>query len=403
MLSLESDIRRKYESLRDTLDERSRRLWAASEAMAVGFRGILIVHRATGIARSTIGAGIRELREQGDGNAIEVGRTRRPGGGRKSKAAESPELVNDLEKLISPSTRGDPESPLRWTCMSLRNIAAELVAMGYSISYRTVGRLLKSLGYSLQGNRKRVEGEQHPDRNAQFNYINDRVEEALEAGQPAISVDTKKKELVGNYKNSGRSLRPKETPHDVLVHDFKGELGKANPYGVYDIERNEGWVSVGTTSDTSEFAVQTIRTWWKEMGKERYPNATSLLVTADCGGSNGYRTRLWKTELQKLATEMGIRITVCHFPPGTSKWNAIEHKLFSFISMNWRGQPLVDLMTIVSLIAATRTRAGLVVRCSVDNRPYEKGIRISDEELEKVKLSRHEFHGDWNYTILPAA
>ena len=402
-MKAEPEVRQQFHQLQDSLDERTRREWAASEAIAWGYGGIAMVHRATGIAPSTIGKGIRELkaREKKPAKPGEARRVRRSGGGRKKKVDEDPNLQADLERLVDPVTRGDPESPLRWTCKSLRRLAAELAALGHKVSYRTVGRLLKSLGYSLQANRKTLEGGKHPDRNAQFEYISEKTKKQLESNNPAISVDTKKKELVGNYKNTGRELRPKGEPEEVQVYDFVGELGRANPYGVYDIGQDAAWMSVGISSDTAEFAVQSIRQWRNALGRDRYPNMRELLITADCGGSNGYRVRLWKLELQNLADELVIPITVCHFPPGTSKWNKIEHRLFSFIAMNWRGKPLVDYQTIVSLISATRTRKGLEVRCELDERYYEKGQKVSDAEMATINIHPHEFHGEWNYTIRP--
>lgn len=371
--------------------------------MALGYGGIALVHRATGIVPSTIGKGIKELRDQQDAPAgSEVGRrVRRPGGGRPKKTDEDPTLGSALERLVEPVTRGDPESPLRWTSKSLRRLAAELVAGGHSVSYRTVGRMLKELKYSLQGNRKTVEGKQHADRDAQFEYINRQAKRQLAVGNPTISVDTKKKELVGNYKNGGREYRPKEQPDKVDVHDFIGEQGRVNPYGVYDIYDDSAWVSVGIGSDTAEFAVESIRRWWNSMGYDRYPTLTKLLITADCGGSNGYRTRLWKLELQQLADEIDIPITVCHFPPGTSKWNKIEHRLFSFITMNWRGKPLRSYQTVVNLIAATTTSTGLEVRSEIDEGIYQKGRKVTDVEMSSLRIRRHKFHGDWNYTISP--
>jgi|SaaInlV_200m_DNA_2_1039689.scaffolds.fasta_scaffold24542_1 transposase len=402
-MTTEATLRRKWNQVRGSLDERGRREWAAAEALAIGYGGLVRVHRATGMARSTIRKGIKELEGLTETpSPDEPRRVRRPGGGRKKKTEEDPGLLDDLEALVEPGTRGDPESPLRWTVKSLRTLARELKALGHSLSYRTVGRLLKTLGYSLQGNRKTLEGTSHPDRDAQFEYINQKTAEQSANGEPSISVDTKKKELVGPYKNVGKALRPKGEPEKVNGHDFRGELGRANPYGVYDIERNEGWVSVGISSDTAEFAVESIRRWWNEMGRLRYPDATSLLTTADCGGSNGYRTRLWKLELQRLADDLGLAVTVCHLPPGTSKWNKIEHRLFSFIAMNWRGRPLVDYQTIVQLIAATTTEAGLQVRCALDENEYEKGRKVSDAEMAALNLHRHEFHGDWNYTLTPS-
>ena len=402
-MKAEPEIRQQFRQLRDSLDERARREWAASEAMALGYGGIAMVHRATGIAPSTIGKGIRELntRDKKPVKPAEPRRVRQSGGGRKKKVDEDPNLQADLERLVDPVTRGDPESPLRWTCKSLRRLATELAALGHKVSYRTVGRLLKSLGYSLQANRKTMEGGKHPDRNAQFEYISEKTKKQLNSNNPAISVDTKKKELVGNYKNIGRELRPKGEPEEVKVYDFVGELGRANPYGVYDIGQDAAWMSVGISSDTAEFAVHSIRQWHNALGRGRYPNMRELLITADCGGSNGYRVRLWKLELQNLADELAIPITVCHFPPGTSKWNKIEHRLFSFIAMNWRGKPLADYQTIVSLIAATTTRKGLEVRCELDERYYEKGKKVSDEEMATINIHPHKFHGEWNYTIRP--
>ena len=396
----EAVLRTKWMQVLGSLDERGRREWAAAEAMAIGYGGLIRVHRATGLARSTIRTGIKELEAVTAGApAQEPRRIRGPGAGRKKKVEQDRTLLHDLESLIEPGTRGDPESPLRWTLKSLRVLAAELTALGHVVSYRTIGRLLKGMSYSLQANRKTLEGTAHPDRDAQFQYLNEKIAAHLGCGEPAISVDTKKKELVGQYKNGGKALRPKGSPEKVKVHDFMGELGRASPYGVYDIEQNEGWVSVGISADTSEFAVESIRRWWNEMGRPRYPDATELLVTADCGGSNGYRVRLWKLELQRLADELGMKITVCHLPPGTSKWNKIEHRLFSFISLNWRGRPLVDYQTIVQLIGATTTTKGLQVRCALDENKYEKGRKVTEAEMAALNLDRHEFHGDWNYTI----
>jgi hypothetical protein len=402
-MKTEEQIRAQFKQIFHSLDERGRREWAASEAMALGYGGIALVHRATGIVPSTIGKGIKELRERqgGHADAEEKRRVRRPGGGRPSKTKEDPTLLDSLERLVDPVTRGDPMSPLRWTCKSLRRLATELVVLGYAVSYRTVGRLLKQLKYSLQGNRKTLEGAQHPDRNAQFEHINAQTTKQLGAGNPAISVDTKKKELVGNYKNVGREYHLQGQPDAVGVHDFIGELGRANPYGVYDIHDDSAWVSVGISGDTAEFAVESIRRWWNSMGHDRYPDAKQLLVTADCGGSNGYRTRLWKLELQRLADELGIPVTVCHFPPGTSKWNKIEHRLFSFITMNWRGKPLRTYQTIVNLIASTTTEAGLRVRARLDDSHYQKGRKVTDAEMKSINLRPHSFHGDWNYTISP--
>lgn len=399
----EPSIRRQYEQLQDSLDERSRREWAASEALALGRGGIAIVSRATGLVPSTIGKGIRELRCGDLGAVDESGarRVRRPGGGRKRKEEEDPDLLSDLESLVEPETRGDPMSPLRWTCKSLRRLADELVAMGHNIGFRTVSRLLKKLGYRLQANKKTTEGKQHPDRDAQFRYINRRTKRQLASDNPALSVDTKKKELVGNYKNGGRELRPEGKPDEVDVHDFRGELGRANPYGVYDIGDDSAWVSVGISCDTAVFAVESIRCWWNQMGYDRYCDLDELFITADAGGSNGYRSRLWKLELQQLSDEIGAPITVCHFPSGTSKWNKIEHRLFSFITMNWRGKPLRTYQTIVNLIAATTTETGLDVHCELDTAEYEKGRKVSDDEMATINIRPHKFHPEWNYTISP--
>jgi hypothetical protein len=397
----ESAIRLRFEALAPLLDERGKRRFAAAEAIAAGRGGVSAVERATGIARSTIGRGLSELRWGGAG---EAGRVRRPGAGRKSLSEMDASLLDDLRTLVEPETRGDPQSPLLWTCKSVRKLSQSLRDMGHRIGRTVVGELLHKLGYSLQANRKTREGSNHPDRDAQFRYINDRVKAALAEGEPAISVDTKKKELVGDFKNGGREWRPKGSPAEVRVHDFIiPGLGRAVPYGVYDIADNAGWVSVGVDHDTATFAVNAIRSWWELMGRRRYANARNLLITADGGGSNGARVRLWKVELQKLADELGLSITVCHLPPGTSKWNKIEHRLFSFITCNWRGKPLVSYRTIVELIAATTTDTGLKVRCQLDQTAYPAGIKVSDAELEAVNLSRHDFHGDWNYTINPKA
>ena len=373
---------------------------AAAEAMAAGRGGVSAVSRATGMARSTIG---RALVERRDGAALPDNRVRRSGGGRKPLSETDVSLLDDLRRLVDPATRGDPESPLLWTSKSLRKLAEGLRGIGHMIGHNLVGDLLRKLGYSLQANRKTREGTNHPDRDAQFRYINDRVKAALDAGEPAISVDTKKKELVGDFKNAGREWAPKGSPEEVRVHDFLiPELGRAAPYGVYDIGDNAGWVSVGVDHDTASFAVNAIRRWWLLMGSVRYPHATSLTITADGGGSNGSRVRLWKIELQKLADELGLAITVHHLPPGTSKWNKIEHRLFSFITGNWRGKPLVSHQVIVQLIAATKTKAGLTVRCELDPNIYPAGVKVSDDEFKAVELLRHEFHGEWNYTIRPS-
>jgi hypothetical protein len=394
-------IRVRFEVLVPVLDEQGRRRFAAAEAVAAGPGGVSAVMRATGIARSTIRRGLDEL---ADGDGCDGERVRRAGGGRKPLSATDTSLVDDLRSLVEPETRGDPQSPLLWTCKSLRKLSQGLRDMGHKIGRTVVGELLYKLDYRLQANRKTREGASHPDRDAQFRYINDRVKAALAAGEPAISVDTKKKELVGDFKNGGREWRPKSSPEHVRVHDFIiPELGRAVPYGVYDIADNVGWVSVGIDHDTAAFAANAIRNWWQAMGSKRYPKPNSLLITADGGGSNGSRVRLWKVELQKLADELGIPVTVCHLPPGTSKWNKIEHRLFSFITGNWRGKPLVSHQVIVELIAATTTDAGLEVRCQLDPNSYPSGTKVSDAELQAVNLSRHDFHGDWNYTINPKA
>jgi hypothetical protein len=402
----EAQIASRYRKLKGSLTERARRLFVANEAIAFGYGGIVAAARVTGMAPSVIGRGIAEVRAIEAGTAPNLGptRSRRPGGGRKKATDKDPTLVADLKALVQSTTRGDPESPLLWTARSQRNLVAALEKQGHRTSRPMVARLLKGLGYSLQANRKRLEGAQHPDRNAQFEHIDEIVRRRLEANEPTISVDTKKKELVGPYKNGGRELQLQGEPEDVNVHDFADEeKGKVAPYGVYDLQRNEAWVSVGISHDTAEFAVQTVRTWWNEMGEPRYPNATSLLITADGGGSNGYRLRLWKLELQGLADELGIPISVCHLPPGTSKWNKIEHRLFSFITQNWRGKPLVTHQVIVNLIAATTTQTGLTVRSRLDDRVYAKGRRVTDKQLAGVHLEPDAFHGEWNYTIRPRA
>jgi len=393
-------IRLRYEALDPILDERGRRRFAAAEALAAGHGGVTAVSRITGVARSTIDRGLAELR--GDAPVAAPERVRRKGGGRRPLVVEDPSLLADLKQLVEPTTRGDPMAPLLWTAKSLRNLAAGLHALGHRVCHNVVADLLRAMGYSLQANRKTLEGTSHPDRDAQFDYLNARVSEALAAAEPAISVDTKKKELVGDFKNGGREYRPKGQPEPVRVHDFLiPELGRAAPYGVYDIADNAGWVSLGIDHDTASFAVNAIRRWWQAMGRARYPQATRLLVTADCGGSNGARVRLWKRELQALANELAIRITVCHLPPGTSKWNKIEHRLFSFITQNWRGRPLVSYQTIVQLIAATTTDAGLKVRCEIDHNTYPAGVKVTDAEMDAINIQRHDFHGDWNYTISP--
>lgn len=395
-------VRQKYAVLSGSLTERSRRLWAATEAMSLGHGGIALVERATGISRSTITRGIREV-ESGASDELPPERTRRPGGGRKRATEKDRTLLDDLDALVEPMTLGDPDSPLRWTSKSVRNLADELRAMGHDVSYRLVARLLGESGYSLQANRKTREGSQHVDRDAQFRYIAQRVRRQLRDRQPAISVDTKKKELVGDFKNPGREWRPKGRPEPVRVHDFLiPDQGKAIPYGVYDLSRDEGWVSVGIDHDTASFAVNAVRRWWKLMGRPAYPDADSLLITADAGGSNGPRVRLWKWELQRFANRTGLSITLCHFPPGTSRWNKIEHRLFSYIAMNWRAKPLVSLAAIVSLIGSTTTRSGLRIRSEIDHGSYPLGVKITDEQMTKIQLKPHAFHGEWNYTIRPA-
>jgi Rhodopirellula transposase DDE domain len=397
----EALIRRRFEALSPHLNERGRRLFAATEAAAAGHGGIATVSRITGMAASTIGRGLKELAAQ---TALEAGRVRRPGGGRRPLVATDSRLLDDLNALVEPDARGDPMSPLRWTCKSLRRLASELTALGHRISHTVVGELLKQQKFSLQANRKTREGDSHEDRDAQFAYINTAVGAALAEGQPVISVDTKKKELVGDFKNGGREWRPKGKPEEVRVHDFLiKELGRAVPYGIYDLANNTGWVSVGINHDTAAFAVQTIRRWWQEIGRLRYPEATRLTITADGGGSNGYRVRLWKRELQRLADDIGIAVEVHHLPPGTSKWNKIEHRLFSFITQNWRAKPLVSYKVIVDLISATTTTAGLKVHCELDTNAYPKGLTVSDAEMNAINIQRSEFHGEWNYTIRPAS
>ena len=392
-------IRERFSAVAPFLDERSRRLVAAAEAFAAGYGGIAAVAMATGVAPSTIGRGLKELAQDQPSQ-----RMRRPGAGRKPAIVKDPTLLPDLEALVEPTTRGDPESPLRWTCKSVRHLAETLQQLGHQVGRTLVAQLLNTAGYSLQGNRKTKEGDSHPDRDAQFVHINTQVATALAERQPVISVDTKKKELVGDFRNNGREYRPQGHPEEVRVHDFLiKELGRAVPYGVYDLAANSGWVSVGVDHDTAAFAVNSIRQWWRNLGRVRYPNATRLLITADGGGSNGSRVRLWKIELQKLADELSIPITVCHLPPGTSKWNKIEHRLFSFFTGNWRGKPLISHQVIVQLIAATTTKTGLKVRCELDQNTYPAGIKVSDAEMDAVNLTRHDFHGEWNYTVSPKA
>ena len=400
-MSDEEAIRRRFELLDPHLDERTRRLAVAAEAEAIGFGGVARVARATGFSPLTIRRGIKELKAASKSRP-EGRRIRRPGGGRKRTVDTDPTLKADLEKLVQPTERGEPDSPLRWTCKSVRRLAGELKRMGHQTSHRMVAEMLHEMGYSLQANSKTLEGVSHPDRDAQFEHINRQAQEYFATGDPVISVDTKKKELVGDFKNGGRELCAEGKPEKVRVHDFViPELGRAIPYGVYDLATNSGWVSVGVDHDTSTFAVEAVRRWWKSMGSERYPQAQRLLITADGGGSNASRTRLWKVELQKLADELGMPITVSHFPPGTSKWNKIEHRLFSFISQNWRGKPLISHEVIVNLIAATTTTTGLKVRAELDTTAYPVGQKVSSQEIAAVNLRRDSFHGEWNYTISP--
>ena len=392
-------IGEKFRALAGELNERQRRLWAASEARAVGRGGIAATSRATGISVPTIRKGIAELES---GERLDVGRVRRPGGGRHALTVLDPTLLRDLEALVESGSRGDPESLLRWTSKSVRRLAAGLRQQGHSVHFTTVAKLLGLLGYSLQANVKTREGASHPDRDRQFEHINAVAEAAVAAGVPLISVDTKKKELVGDFKNGGREWRPKGEPELVRVHDFKDkQLGKAIPYGVYDIAANQGWVSVGIDHDTAQFAVNSIRSWWQHLGRQRYPNATRLQITADCGGSNGNRLRLWKVELQRLADETALEIGVCHLPPGTSKWNRIEHRLFSYITINWRGKPLYSLETVINLIASTTTSTGLKVYARLDNGIYPDKIRVPDKQIAAVNLHGDTFHPEWNYTIKP--
>jgi len=393
------DIRQRWLHVAVHLDERGRRLFAANEALAQHYGGVTAAAQATGLARSTINRGIRELRSA---RPDIVGRVRRPGGGRKSAVTHQPGLPAALERLIEDAIRGDPCSPLRWVSRSQRHLVKALAAQGFHASQRVVANLLRELNYSCQANRKTREGANHPDRDAQFAHINATVKAAIAAGEPAISVDTKKKELVGDFKNNGRELRRKGHPEPVRVHDFKiPELGKVAPYGVYDIAANHGWVSVGIDADTGAFAVESIRRWWCRLGKSHYPKAKCLTITADCGGSNGPQVRLWKRELQRFANETGLKITVTHLPPGTSKWNKIEHRLFAFITMNWRGKPLVSHEVIVQLIGDTKTDTVLNHRCEIEDNLYPKGVNVTDHEMHALNITRDKFHGEWNYTISP--
>ncbi len=383
-----------------------RRLVAAAESAAIGYGGVSVVARATGVSRRAITEGMRELNQQKVSREPlpSQSRIRRKGAGRKKTVDKDPALREDLDRLVEPVTRGDPESPLRWTCKSVRKLAEELRREGHAVSYQTVAELLHAMDYSLQANQKTLEGSQHADRNQQFEYINRKAQRYLKQGEPVISVDTKKKELVGDFKNPGRKWEPRGQPEQVRVHDFEirqPDQGKVAPYGVYDLGRNVGWVSVGVDHDTAEFAVESIRRWWRWMGRRSYQKAKRLLITADSGGSNGARVRLWKWELQQLADETGLEISVCHFPPGTSKWNKIEHRLFSFISQNWRGKPLISHQVIIDLIAATTTTTGLTVKSKIDTNTYERGLKVSDQQMAELQLRKEKFHGDWNYKLLP--
>jgi hypothetical protein len=394
-------VRKKWRLLKATMDERARRLWAGTEADAIGYGGVARVARATGLAISTVRKGRDEVRAGADGD--DIVNVRRKGGGRRPFEEEHPDAWSKLEKLVDPVTRGDPESPLRWTCKSTHVLAHEMfVRHGIRLTDKTVAKLLRRHEYSLQAPSKSVEGTQHPDRNAQFEHINAKAEDCLERGVPVISVDTKKKELVGNFKNDGREWQPQGEPELVDVHDFPGDaVGKAIPYGVYDVGANDGFVSVGTDHDTPVFAVTSIKAWWKQVGSKRYPDAREIFITADAGGSNSYRSHVWKHELQRLADKLDVAIRVSHFPPGTSKWNKVEHRLFSFISINWRGRPLRSYETVISLIANTKNRGGLVVRARLDRRRYPTGKKVPRKELRALRIERDDFHGDWNYVLRP--
>lgn len=397
--TLVDGLRLKYNALFDDLDERGRRRWAASEAIAIGRGGIAAVATATGLSDRTVKNGIAELKSK---TPLTSGRQRRPGGGRKPLESHQAKLVAAIEALVEPSERGDPQSPLRWTCKSLTNLQTELISQGFQVGRTKISEVLRSLGYSLQGNRKTREGKDHPDRDAQFQHIAARVKAYRHGGRPAVSVDTKKKEVLGNKANVGREYRPKGEPREVDTHDFPDKtLGKAVPYGVYDIAENEAMVSIGVSSDTAEFAVEAIRRWWQELGQERYGCPSRLLITADSGGSNAHRSRLWKLELQQLANETGMKIEVCHYPPGTSKWNKIEHRLFCHITRNWRGVPLETHQVVVNLVGSTKTNEGLEVHCWLDKGQYKTGRKVSDEEMQTIRLKRNSFHGDWNYEIQP--
>ena len=396
-------LQNKYQMLSPSMDERMRRLWAGAEAIDLGRGGITVVSKATGMAHTTIQRGIKELKSHPP-QIFEMtpNRIRQAGGGRKRIEETDEQIISVLESLVDPMTRGDPESPLRWTCKSTRRLSEELEKLSHPVSPRKVAYLLNEVGYSLQANRKTREGMSHPDRNAQFEYINKQVMEFQHLKEPVISVDTKKKEIIGNFRNTGREYHKKGCPEEVRVHDFPDpELGKAIPYGVFDISSNEGWVNVGIDHDTAQFAAHSIFLWWQEMGQYRFPRASRIMITADGGGSNSSRSRLWKVALQDLANELQMDLSVCHFPPGTSKWNKIEHRLFSFITQNWRGKPLVSHKAIVNLISNTTTKSGLLVKVQLDTNHYETGLKVSDEELNLLKIKMHKFHGEWNYTVMP--
>ncbi len=398
----EDPLKTRYEILHNHLDEKARRMWLGAEAIAHGKGGISYVSRITGVTRNTISRGCLDLRQNTENvTDSQSKRIRKEGGGRKPLSVSNEMLVKDMETLIEPTTRGDPENPLRWTTKSLRNLTGELKLMGHKVSFKTVGTLLHEMGYSLQANRKVHEGSSHVDRNAQFEHINRVCQEYISADQPVISIDAKKKELIGNAKNNGKEWHTIGNPEQVNVYDFPSSYEKATPYGIYDIANNVGWVNVGISCDTASFAVESIRRWWRSLGMSMYPHANSLLITADCGGSNGYRVRLWKKELQTLANEENLTIQVCHLPPGTSKWNKIEHRLFSFISINWRGRPLTSYEVIVNTISSTKTKEGLKVQAVLDENIYLRGIKVSDDEISNINLARDEFHGDWNYSISP--
>jgi transposase len=395
---MKESIEKRFGLIEPYLNEKAKRVWVALEAEEYGYGGNSAVASATGLSRNTIRKGMEDLKQCKTGEA--KSKIRQPGGGRKKAVVKYPEIEKVLFEILEPEIRGEPDSSLLWTCKSLRNLSSELKSKGYTVSHRVVGEILKSNGFSLQGNRKTYEGKGHPDRNEQFNFIHNKVKVFQQNNDPIISVDTKKKELIGNYKNNGQEWHSKGNPEKVNVYDFSSQAeGKAIPYGVYDVSENKGWVNVGVNHDTAMFAVNSIRMWWYEMGQTTYPNASNLFITADGGGSNGSKVRLWKTELQKLANELKINISVSHFPPGTSKWNKIEHRLFSYISKNWRGKPLISFEVVIKLIAATKTDAGLIVKSNLDKREYPKGIKISKKELSEVNIIREIFHGEWNYTI----